>query len=385
MIIKGGKKVIGVSKGSAPIARIYKGTRIIWSKKVPDYTSSNVPNGVYIYATDGGFYDVDNWDSKNNSEAVGVALITDKCRFVIAPDRIAIGIKWGTRGSILPGVFTSGWSFEAETDFDGQGNTTAIVNYYGATASLFDGLPIAEIVNGYAAQSQQGQLQAGSQKGSLKGGSVASSDVVINKPISDAQAQEWKSDIQNLTQEQKQQLTEYNDAKLKEDFCSKFGITTEDQFIWVIGEIRSKLVKALPEQTTEYKLTESDIDNITDLGIMSFALEMVKPDIMPMDITQNTNPNMYAALWCVQYTFKNGEKGYLGSCGEIKEMYSYIANINEAISKIGGTPILINGTTFWTSTQVDNDYAWGRVFNRDSQNSPKKESTTNGTFVLGAI
>lgn len=38
MIVKNRKKVIGVSKGAAPITRIYKGNRIIWDKPIDDIT-----------------------------------------------------------------------------------------------------------------------------------------------------------------------------------------------------------------------------------------------------------------------------------------------------------------------------------------------------------
>lgn len=67
--------------------------------------------------------------------------------------------------------------------------------------------------------------------------------------------------------------------------------------------------------------------------------------------------NNYAAAYCQEYLFKNGKKGYLGSCGEWQEAYNNKAEINACMSLIGGDEI--SGNNFhWTSTQYDRDNAW---------------------------
>lgn len=43
--------------------------------------------GVYILHKNGKLYDVESWNS-GSKDAVGVALITKKCRFIIAPNEL---------------------------------------------------------------------------------------------------------------------------------------------------------------------------------------------------------------------------------------------------------------------------------------------------------
>lgn len=64
----------------------------------------------------------------------------------------------------------------------------------------------------------------------------------------------------------------------------------------------------------------------------------------------------YAAGWCRNYTFKNGEKGYLGSEGEWFEVWNYRNAINSALTKCGGS-ILQDGS-YWSSTQLSQAHAW---------------------------
>lgn len=65
----------------------------------------------------------------------------------------------------------------------------------------------------------------------------------------------------------------------------------------------------------------------------------------------------YAAGWCQNYTFKNGKKGYLGSCGEWQEAYNNKSEIDACMSLIGGTAIATD-YYHWTSTQRVSYYVW---------------------------
>lgn len=64
----------------------------------------------------------------------------------------------------------------------------------------------------------------------------------------------------------------------------------------------------------------------------------------------------YAAGWCQNFSFKNGENGYLGSCGEWQEAYNNKAEIAACMSLIGGTKI--EKSYYWSSSQYSNDGAW---------------------------
>ena len=65
----------------------------------------------------------------------------------------------------------------------------------------------------------------------------------------------------------------------------------------------------------------------------------------------------YAAGWCNNYTFKNGKKGYLGSCGEWQKAYNNKAEIDACMSLIGGTAI-DTIDYYWTSSQSNSTTAW---------------------------
>ena len=62
--------------------------------------------GIYIYDTDGQLTLPENWDTANNSKAVGVYVGTENSQFVIAPSRSSSKLEWGGYGTIL-GIVTS--------------------------------------------------------------------------------------------------------------------------------------------------------------------------------------------------------------------------------------------------------------------------------------
>ena len=176
--------------------------RAMMGRKKQGTAIDGAPNGVYILRTDNRLYTRDEWSTAWNAEAVGVAVISDNCKFVIAPEQNSDRPSWGKGGArdYVYGVTTTTNISTAESDYKGVQNSAAMVSRYG---------------------------------------------------------------------------------------------------------------------------------NSTD----------------------------YSAGWCQNYTFKNGKKGYLGSCGEWKEASGNRTEINACMSLIGGTAIAIN-LPHWTSTQRDSINAW---------------------------
>ena len=92
-------------------------------------TYATITNGVYIYDNTGNLTTVENWNTSNNSSAIGVAVISDNCSFVIEKT-VAYAIKeWGRRG-----ITISGLSSEIKTDYAGESNTTKIIDKLGSRA-----------------------------------------------------------------------------------------------------------------------------------------------------------------------------------------------------------------------------------------------------------
>lgn len=105
-------------------------------KKKGGIAIDSAPYGIYILRTDDRLYTREMWDRDWNSEAVGVAVVTENCRFVIAPEEASTGKYWSPNRAydIVPGVAITEDEATAYTDYEGFANTSAIVAKYGKTS-----------------------------------------------------------------------------------------------------------------------------------------------------------------------------------------------------------------------------------------------------------
>lgn len=96
---------------------------------VPYVVDNTLPaNGLYIYDINGNFTLPENWNTANNSKAVGVAILTDACKFVVAKEDISTStIHWGGYGTDISTLTNYTDEALAATDFDGVNNTSKII------------------------------------------------------------------------------------------------------------------------------------------------------------------------------------------------------------------------------------------------------------------
>lgn len=94
------------------------------------------PNGVYILHANGKVYTKKDWDTSWNNNAVGVAVKTAKCSFVIAPEEQS-PINWGGFGTTINGCTTTTNDSVAKSDFKGRTNTKAIVTQLGYSKEMY--------------------------------------------------------------------------------------------------------------------------------------------------------------------------------------------------------------------------------------------------------
>lgn len=125
MIKFNGKDIVPRFNGKDVSRVMYNGKQIYPSNKGID--PATAPNGVYIYSNDGKLYNLDDWDTANNDSAVGVAVVTDDCKFAITkgekPRRAWSNDLYGTDVSGL----TNYTSVDgASSDFNGESNTSII-------------------------------------------------------------------------------------------------------------------------------------------------------------------------------------------------------------------------------------------------------------------
>lgn len=85
-------------------------------------------NGVYVYTNTGQLVKPEAWDTANNDNAVGVAVIDDNCRFVIGKTGRNNNITWSNTlmGTDVSGIMTTTDSSTAKTDYTGENNTALI-------------------------------------------------------------------------------------------------------------------------------------------------------------------------------------------------------------------------------------------------------------------
>lgn len=96
------------------------------------FLPNEAPNGVYCVSSDKKLWPLENWDTSHNQWALGVALITDKCRFLINnTNRFEKTFKWGERDSDIPGinVLELSSASDAKQDYNGLYNTQKIVAF----------------------------------------------------------------------------------------------------------------------------------------------------------------------------------------------------------------------------------------------------------------
>ena len=89
----------------------------------PGVSPSEASNGVYIYANNGKLYTPEEWDTANNDLAVGVAVVTDDCRFAIGK----IGrnnVAWSITLSLVS--IPSSSSSSASNDYNGENKSRSI-------------------------------------------------------------------------------------------------------------------------------------------------------------------------------------------------------------------------------------------------------------------
>ena len=121
--------VSSISEYATPLSQSY--TAGVSTSRNVIITYTKLPLGVYIYDTDGHFTLSENWDTANNSKAVGVYVGTENNKFVMAPTYNSSGANWGDAGLAISGIVTSEGVTEAQKDYAGELNTDKIIAQLG--------------------------------------------------------------------------------------------------------------------------------------------------------------------------------------------------------------------------------------------------------------
>lgn len=115
---------------SAPESQIYTANQ---PQRTVDIVYQVKLMGVYIEDIDGNLYTEAQWD--RSKTANGIAVITDNCEFVMALWDTARTYQWGDPNTTVIGITTTADKSVAITDYDGEAQTTTILNYLGYSPS----------------------------------------------------------------------------------------------------------------------------------------------------------------------------------------------------------------------------------------------------------
>lgn len=95
-------------------------------------TYLEIKRGIFILDTDGNLIKRADWNTGNNSKAVGVAVLSDNCKFVISPSENSSNISWGGYGTTISNIVTTTDAATAKKDYLGSGNTDKIIAQLGS-------------------------------------------------------------------------------------------------------------------------------------------------------------------------------------------------------------------------------------------------------------
>lgn len=119
--------------GLSEVDKIYLGAELVW-QNTERTTVEDAPNGTYILHRNGYLYYRKMWDKSNNQDAIGVAVVSDECKFVIYPTDSSIKLEFGGYGTLINGIKTTNSQDEACTDYEGKSNTNLIISQLGEAA-----------------------------------------------------------------------------------------------------------------------------------------------------------------------------------------------------------------------------------------------------------
>lgn len=94
----------------------------------------NPTNGVYIQDIDGYFHTETEWTGEYTPN--GIAVITSNCRFVMALEDAHSSCQWGNSDTEVSGITTTTDVSAALADYDGEAQTTTLLNELGDTDEI---------------------------------------------------------------------------------------------------------------------------------------------------------------------------------------------------------------------------------------------------------
>ena len=373
------------------------------------YKYNPVPNGVYIYDKDNNRYTKEEWalSSKEISDVCGIGISTDTNSFMVSTNKSGVNYAFGGQGTSISNVpmldtdttqniyiATHGFIY-TDVIISQLGTGNAPAEEYAKTYVFGNGqrgyLPsFGELTTLYSYKTQVEEIlhtlglslwgDISIQTCTQQGASVSATLYWPNGNYSGLGKNDANSSVLPFTFLPFQGSTE-----------GIYLLDTDNNLItrsnWSIENNNKAVGVAVLLSKCQFVIAPTDSSS-TQIWSKGGA-----QDVVP-GVTTTTEPVMarttdyrgaqnssaivaqygytsdYAAGWCQSFLFKNGERGYLGSCSEWQEAYNNKAEIDTCMSLIGGTAIATK--YYWTSTQCNSTSSWSMNWNRSDLHSSLK-------------
>lgn len=359
------------------------------------YKYNPVPNGVYIYDKDNNRYTKEEWalSSKEISDVCGIGISTDTNSFMVSTNKSGVNYAFGGQGTLISNVpmldtdttqniyiATHGFIY-TDVIISQLGTGNAPAEEYAKTYVFGNGqrgyLPsFGELTTLYSYKTQVEEIlhtlglslwgDISIQTCTQQGASVSATLYWPNGNYSGLGKNDANSSVLPFTFLPFQGSTEgiyILDTDNSLITRSNWSIENNNKAVGVVVLLSKCQFVIAPTDSSSTQIwskggAQDVVPGVTTTTepVMARTTDYRGAQNSSAIVAQYGDTSDYAAGWCQSFLFKNGERGYLGSCSEWQEAYNNKAEIDTCMSLIGGTAIATN--YYWTSTQCNSSSSW---------------------------
>lgn len=359
------------------------------------YKYNPVPNGVYIYDKDNNRYTKEEWalSSKEISDVCGIGISTDTNSFMVSTNKSGVNYAFGGQGTLISNVpmldtnttqniyiATHGFIY-TDVIISQLGTGNAPAEEYAKTYVFGNGqrgyLPsFGELTTLYSYKTQVEEIlhtlglslwgDVSIQTCTQQGVSVSATLYWPNGNYSGLGKNGANSSVLPFTFLPFQGSTEgiyILDTDNSLITRSNWSIENNNKAVGVVVLLSKCQFVIAPTDSSSTQIwskggAQDVVPGVTTTTepVMARTTDYRGAQNSSAIVAQYGDTSDYAAGWCQSFLFKNGERGYLGSCSEWQEAYNNKAEIDTCMSLIGGTAIATE--YYWTSTQCNSSSSW---------------------------
>lgn len=359
------------------------------------YKYNPVPNGVYIYDKDNNRYTKEEWalSSKEISDVCGIGISTDTNSFMVSTNKSGVNYAFGGQGTLISNVpmldtdttqniyiATHGFIY-TDVIISQLGTGNAPAEEYAKTYVFGNGqrgyLPsFGELTTLYSYKTQVEEIlhtlglslwgDVSIQTCTQQGASISATLYWPNGNYSGLGKNDANSSVLPFTFLPFQGSTEgiyILDTDNSLITRSNWSIENNNKAVGVVVLLSKCQFVIAPTDSSSTQIwskggAQDVVPGVTTTTepVMARTTDYRGAQNSSAIVAQYGDTSDYAAGWCQSFLFKNGERGYLGSCSEWQEAYNNKAEIDTCMSLIGGTAIATE--YYWTSTQCNSSSSW---------------------------